>query len=189
MSLLAALVGYVLPHVETKAAPPRPWLYRAHLAAGIVLVVACFAVLGPGLRAVAASLFCLALVVVSLTDIEYRLIPNRVVLPGAVLVLALMTAAEPSLEWLLAALAAATALLLVALAYPEAMGMGDVKLALLMGAALGRGVGLALLVAVVAAALPSLAILVRRGWAGRKVGIPFGPFLALGSVVALLAGA
>ncbi|MER3411417.1 MAG: hypothetical protein C4305_03265 [Thermoleophilia bacterium] len=187
MALFAALVGYALPDVEAPD-PPRPWLCRLHLACGIGLVVACFVVFGPGLRAVAASLFCLALVLVTLTDLEYRLIPNRVVLPAAILVLVLMTAAEPRLEWLLAALAASGALLVLALVYPAGMGMGDVKLALLMGTALGRGVALALLVAVLAAALPSLVILARRGWAGRKVGIPFGPFLALGALVALFAG-
>lgn len=188
MSLLAAVVGYALPGVPAERRLPA-WVYRAHLACAPALVAACFALLGPGLRAVAASVFCLALVLVTLTDLEHRLIPNRVVLPAAALVLPLMEAAEPSLEWPVAALAASGALLCLALVYPGGMGMGDVKLALLMGAALGGEVGVGLLVGLVAAALPSLAILVRRGWAGRKVGIPFGPFLALGSLVALFAGA
>jgi leader peptidase (prepilin peptidase)/N-methyltransferase len=68
------------------------------------------------------------------------------------------------------------------------MGMGDVKLALLLGAALGRTVPVALMVGMVAALVPSVVILARHGRAGRKMGIPFGPFLALGSVVALFAG-
>jgi leader peptidase (prepilin peptidase)/N-methyltransferase len=78
--------------------------------------------------------------------------------------------------------------LVTALIYPAGMGMGDVKLALLMGAALGRGVAVALMLAMVLALLPSIVILVRHGKAGRKMGIPFGPFLALGSVIALFAG-
>lgn len=188
MALMSAVVGYALPGVEGEPQLPA-WVYRAHLAAGPALVAACFAVFGPGLRAIAAGVFCLALVIVTLTDLEHRLIPNRVVLPAAALVLVLMSAADPSPEWPLAALAAGGALLLVALAYPAGMGMGDVKLALLMGAALGRGVSAALAVAVLAAAVPSLAILVRHGRAGRKMGIPFGPFLALGSLVALFAAA
>jgi leader peptidase (prepilin peptidase)/N-methyltransferase len=67
--------------------------------------------------------------------------------------------------------------------------MGDVKLALLMGAALGRNVGVALMVGMVAAMIPGLFLLARHGSKARKMGIPFGPFLALGSVVALFWGA
>jgi leader peptidase (prepilin peptidase) / N-methyltransferase len=67
--------------------------------------------------------------------------------------------------------------------------MGDVKLALLMGAALGRYVSVALLVGMVAAMVPGLYLLARHGSKARKMGIPFGPFLALGSVVALFWGA
>ncbi len=188
MSLLAAVVAYALPGAPAGRRLPA-WAYRAHLAAAAASVAASVVVLGPGLRGVAAAVFCLSLVLVTLTDLEYRLIPNRVVLPAFALVLALMAAAEPSLEWPLAALAAAGALLVPALLYPAGMGMGDVKLALLMGAALGRGVGTALLVGLLAASLPALVILARRGWAGRKAAIPFGPFLAVGSLVALFAGA
>jgi leader peptidase (prepilin peptidase) / N-methyltransferase len=68
------------------------------------------------------------------------------------------------------------------------MGMGDVKLAFLMGAALGRTVPVALFVGMVAALVPGVVLLVRHGRAARKMGVPFGPFLALGSVVALFAG-
>jgi leader peptidase (prepilin peptidase) / N-methyltransferase len=66
--------------------------------------------------------------------------------------------------------------------------MGDVKLALLMGAALGRTVPVAMMVGMLAALVPSLYLLARHGAAARKMAIPFGPFLALGSVVALFAG-
>jgi leader peptidase (prepilin peptidase)/N-methyltransferase len=68
------------------------------------------------------------------------------------------------------------------------MGMGDVKLALLMGAALGRTVPVALMLGMVSALVPSIVLLARHGAAARKMGIPFAPFLALGSVVALFAG-
>jgi leader peptidase (prepilin peptidase)/N-methyltransferase len=185
MALLDAVLAHALPGVAAERALPA-WVYRAHLAAAALLLALSSALFSP-LRASAAAVFCLALVLVSLADLQHRLIPNRVVLPAAGLVLALMSAAEPSWEWPLAALAASGSLLVLALVYPAGMGMGDVKLAFLMGAALGRGVGLALLLAIVAAALPSLAILLRRGWEGRTVGIPFAPFLALGSLVALFA--
>jgi leader peptidase (prepilin peptidase)/N-methyltransferase len=68
------------------------------------------------------------------------------------------------------------------------MGMGDVKLALVLGAMLGRGVAVAIAVALVASALPAITILIRHGRRGRKIGIPFAPFLALGGAVALFAG-
>jgi leader peptidase (prepilin peptidase)/N-methyltransferase len=98
------------------------------------------------------------------------------------------TALEPSLEWILAALGASLFLFLAVLAYPAGMGMGDVKLALLMGAVLGKLVGVALMLGMFAALVPGLYLLARHGSAGRKMAIPFAPFLALGSVVALFAG-
>jgi leader peptidase (prepilin peptidase) / N-methyltransferase len=103
-------------------------------------------------------------------------------------VLALMTAADPSPRWAITATAASGFLLAAALAYPSGMGMGDVKLALLMGAALGGTVLVALMFAMVAALIPSVVLLARYGSKARKMAIPFAPFLALGSVVALFAG-
>jgi leader peptidase (prepilin peptidase)/N-methyltransferase len=96
---------------------------------------------------------------------------------------------HPSVVWLVAGAGAAAFLLVAALVRPGGMGMGDVKLALLLGVAVGRTVPLALVVALVAAAVPSVALLVRHGARGRTMGIPFAPFLAAGGIVALLAGA
>ena len=138
--------------------------------------------------AAVAAFFCAALVAVSATDLEHRIIPNRIVLPAAAVVLAANTALRPSPEWALGAVGASGFLLVAALAYPQGMGMGDVKLALLMGAALGRTVTVALMFGMVAAVVPGIYLLARHGSAGRKMGIPFGPFLALGSAVALFAG-
>ena len=138
--------------------------------------------------AAVAAFFCAALVTVSATDIEHRIIPNRIVLPAAAVVLAANTALHPSPEWAIGAVAASGFLLAAALAYPKGMGMGDVKLALLMGAALGRTVPVALMFGMVAALVPGIYLLVRHGSAARRMHIPFGPFLALGSVVALFAG-
>ncbi len=138
--------------------------------------------------AAVAAFFCAALVAVSATDIEHRIIPNRIVLPAAAVVLAANTALHPSPEWALGAVGASGFLLAAALAYPKGMGMGDVKLALLMGAALGRTVTVALMFGMVAALVPGIYLLVRHGSAARRMGIPFGPFLALGSVIALFAG-
>ena len=90
--------------------------------------------------------------------------------------------------WALGALGASGFLFAAALAYPKGMGMGDVKLALLMGAALGKTVSVAMMFGMVAALVPGIYLLARHGSEGRKMRIPFGPFLALGSVVALFAG-
>jgi leader peptidase (prepilin peptidase)/N-methyltransferase len=138
--------------------------------------------------AAVAAFFCLALVTVSATDIEHRIIPNRIVLPAAAIVLAANTALHPSPVWAIAAVATAGFLFAAALAYPKGMGMGDVKLALLMGAALGKSVSVAMMIGMVAALVPGVYLLARHGSAARKMRIPFGPFLALGSVVGLLAG-
>ena len=185
MSLFASVVSLTLPGVEPSPGRFRATWYRLLPVVAAVLVATCFAVFGLTPRGAVAGTFCLALVVVTATDLEYRLIPNRVVGPASVVVLAGMTIAEPSYEWLLAALAAAIFLFAFSIVSPQGMGMGDVKLAFLMGAGLGRGVAVALVVASLASLVPAVVILARHGRAGRKVGFPFGPFLAVGSVVAL----
>ncbi len=189
MTVLAAVIGRSLP--SAKDAPARlPALgYQALSVVAVGLAIASFAVFGLTLEGAAAAVFCLALVIVSAADLAYRLIPNRVVLPATAIVLVLMTAAEPSPEWALAAVGAGLALFALAFIYPAGMGMGDVKLALLMGAALGRGVLAAIMLAFVLAAIPAIGILIRHGRAGAKMGLPFGPFLALGSLVVLFLGA
>jgi leader peptidase (prepilin peptidase)/N-methyltransferase len=143
---------------------------------------------GPTGSAAVAAFFCAALVAVSATDLEHRIIPNWIVLPAAAIVLAANTALHPSPEWAIGAVGASGFLFAAALAYPKGMGMGDVKLALLMGAALGRTVPVALMFGMVAALVPGIYLLVRHGSAARKMRIPFGPFLALGSAIALFAG-
>jgi leader peptidase (prepilin peptidase) / N-methyltransferase len=135
-----------------------------------------------------AGFFCLALVAVSATDLEHRIIPNRIVVPAGLIVLVANTALHPGPQWAVGAVGASGFLLVSALAYPAGMGMGDVKLAFLMGAALGKTVPVALFLGVLAALVPGLILIARHGRAARKMGVPFGPFLALGSVVALFAG-
>jgi leader peptidase (prepilin peptidase)/N-methyltransferase len=187
MAVLDAVVGYALPSMRDEPRRLPQWGYRLLALAGAGLAVLSLVVFGPTLEGVAAAVFCLALAVVTAADLDYRLIPNRVVLPASVVVLALMTAFDGSPEWALAALAAGGGLLALALVYPAGMGMGDVKLAFLMGAALGRSVLPALMLAMLLAVIPAVALLVRHGRAGRTMGIPFGPFLALASIVVLFA--
>jgi leader peptidase (prepilin peptidase) / N-methyltransferase len=157
-------------------------------AATALLAGACGAVFGFTLEALIGALFCFVLVVVTRTDLEHRLIPDRIVLPGAVVVLALRTVDEPNVGWLLGGLGAGLALFLLVLAYPQGMGMGDVKLALFLGAGLGLGVIVALFLGFLAGAVPAIVLLARHGRAARKQAIPLGPFLALGGVIALFAG-
>lgn len=153
-----------------------------------VLLAGCVLAFGLSAEAAVAAFFCAVLVSVSAIDIEHRIIPNRIVLPATFVVLAANTARDLSPEWIIAGLAASGFLLAAALVYPAGMGMGDVKLALLMGVALGKTVPVALIVGMLAAMIPGIVLFARHGKKARKMGIPFGPFLALGSVVALFWG-
>ena len=153
-----------------------------------VLVTASVLLFGFTLEALVASFFCAVLVAVSSIDIEYRIVPNRIVLPAAAIVFGAQTILNPGPEWLLGALGAAGFLLLAALAYPRGMGMGDVKLALLLGAMLGRSVAVGLMIGFLAALVPAAILAVRHGSKARKMAIPFAPFLAFGGIVALFAG-
>ena len=163
-------------------------LYPAVELATAGLVAACFVVFGLSGEAVVAAFFCAVLVAVTATDLTHRIVPNRIVLPAAAVVLLAQTALYPSPEWAIGALGAAGFLFAAALAYPAGMGMGDVKLALLLGAMLGRLVAVGLMLGMLAALVPSAVLLARHGSAARKMGIPFAPFLAFGAVVALFVG-
>jgi leader peptidase (prepilin peptidase)/N-methyltransferase len=130
------------------------------------------------------------LVWLSAIDIERHVLPNVIVLPAAALVLVAQIVAFPdqTVEWVVSAAGAAGLLLVFVLIYPAGMGMGDVKLALLLGAALGRLVVVALLLGFIAAAIAGLVLIARRGIGARKQGIPLGPFLALGATLTLFLG-
>jgi leader peptidase (prepilin peptidase)/N-methyltransferase len=164
------------------------WRYPAVELATALLVAACFFRFGLTADALVASYVCAVMVVLSAIDLEHRILPDRITLPSAAIVLAANTLLHPSLEWAIAALAASLFLFLAVLAYPRGMGMGDVKLALVMGAALGRTVSVAMAIGFVTALVPAVLLIARHGSAARKMGIPFGPFLALGTVVALFFG-
>ena len=153
-----------------------------------LLVSACILAFGVTPEAAIAGFVCAVLVVITVTDLERRVIPNWVVLPAAAVVLAAQTAVRPSPVWAIAALGSSLALFLVALAYPGGLGMGDVKLALLIGATLGVVAPVALMIGMVCALVPSIVLLARHGSAARKMAIPLGPFLALGAVVGIFAG-
>jgi leader peptidase (prepilin peptidase)/N-methyltransferase len=135
--------------------------------------------------------FVLLLVPVTLIDLDHRIIPNKLMLLGTVVSVAILLLTDPDsiTEHLIAASAAGGFLLVAALAYPAGMGMGDVKLAFVMGLFLGRSVGPAMLVALVAGSVVGALIIARKGaQEGRKTAIPFGPYLALGGLVGLFFG-
>jgi leader peptidase (prepilin peptidase) / N-methyltransferase len=146
-----------------------------HTAADIVLGLILIAVLIP----------------IALIDLEHRVIPNRITLPAAVAAVAIGCALDPSgvPEQLIAGAAAGGFLLVFVLVYPRGMGMGDVKLAAMLGLYLGRSVAVALLAGVLLGTIAGVAVMARVGVArGRKTAMPFGPFLAIGAVIALFAG-
>ena len=194
--LAGAAVGPLADRVATNAPLHQPLLAAVPRSPRLPLVLGGTVVLGgmSGLvfgltfEAAIAAVFCWVLVVVTRTDLEHRLIPNHVVLPGTVIILASRTLDDPSVAWVCAAVVAATVLFVIALIYPRGMGMGDVKLAGFLGAGLGASVAVALFLGFLAALVPAAVMLVRHGRAARKRAIPLGPFLALGGVVAVFAG-
>jgi leader peptidase (prepilin peptidase)/N-methyltransferase len=163
----------------------------AELALGALWAVT-YLILGDGDEVALALglVLCALLVVITLTDLEQRVIPNAIVGIGAVVAIVAIAATDPGDlgERALAAAVAGGFLLLVALAYPRGMGMGDVKLVAMMGLYLGRAIAPAVLIGFAVGALVGLAMIARHGAAARKRAIPFGPFLALGGVIGLWFG-
>jgi len=161
------------------------------LALGALYAATVAVLWGDGGEIALGLVFVTMLTAVTLTDLERRLIPNKILLVTAIAGIAIAAVNDPGSlpERAIAATAAGGLLFAAALAYPRGMGLGDVKLAAVMGLFLGRDVGPALLVALLSGSLVGLATIARHGAAARKQAIPFGPFLALGGVVGLLAGA
>ena len=135
--------------------------------------------------------FVLVLVPVTFIDLDHRIIPNKITAVGAVAAIAIVAATRTDdlVEHLIAGAAAGGFLLIAALAYPAGMGMGDVKLAGVMGLFLGRAVGPAMLIGMLAGSVVGAAIIAKKGRAeGSKTAIPFGPYLAFGGIVGLFFG-
>lgn len=155
-----------------------------------ILVVLCLARFGLGAEAVLAAFFAVVLVVLAVIDLEERRIPDRIVLPAtaAMLVAQLVLFPDRVLTSVVAALAVAGFLLAANLISRGGIGMGDVKLGLLLGAGLGSDVVSAVLLGSIAGGVVGLVILIRGGAEARKRAIAYGPFLALGGIVALFAG-
>jgi leader peptidase (prepilin peptidase)/N-methyltransferase len=172
---------------EARISPRYP---LTELATGLLFVATVLVYRDDPAEAVIGLAFITMLAIVTLTDLEQRIIPNKVLLAGALLCVAIAAPTDPAglPERAIAAAAAGGVFFLVVLAYPAGMGLGDVKLAATMGLFLGRAVAPAILIALLAGSLFGIALLTRHGSKARKMAVPFGPFLALGGVVALLCG-
>ncbi len=171
-----------------RALPPRRRIVVA--CASVVLAAGCFARFGLSAHAFVGAILAVALALLTAIDLDRRLLPDAIVLPTLAVVLVLQIAFYPdhALEWVLAALAAALFFFVPFLIYPAGMGMGDVKLAALLGAALGKSVAVAIAVGLLAGGAFALLVIAREGVGARKKAIPFGPFLALGGLVVLFLG-
>jgi leader peptidase (prepilin peptidase)/N-methyltransferase len=159
------------------------------LVTGIVFALVALA-RGPHLELLVDLPFAAMLIAVADIDIEHRIVPNRILAPMAVWAIAASAVVRPDKlpELLIAGAAAFAFLLVAALVHPAGMGMGDVKLAGVMGLYLGLSVAPGMLIAFLTGSVVGVAILLRHGAGARKRGVPFAPFLALGGLVALVAG-
>lgn len=174
-------------HCEARVPLTYP-LLEAGLAAVFVGLLLAFE--GDGIEIALGAALAATLATITLTDLEHRRIPNVILIVSALIGVALLVLGDRDAlaDHLIAAAAAFAALFLVALAYPRGMGMGDVKLAGVMGLYLGKAVAPALLIGFAVGALYGLALIARHGAEARKQAVPFGPFLALGGIVALFVG-
>jgi leader peptidase (prepilin peptidase) / N-methyltransferase len=134
--------------------------------------------------------FVASLIALAAIDLELQILPNKIVYPmaawGAIAAAIVDTGDLP--EHLIAGAAAFVALLIVVIAVPGGMGMGDVKLAGTMGLYLGLSIAPAMLIAFFSGTLIGLGIIAREGSSARKKKVPFGVFLALGGIAGVLVG-
>ena len=171
----------------TPSGVPRPHVAALPLAAAVAVLA--FAASPFGARAFLAAILAGTLVVLSAIDIQRGVVPNRIVLPAIGIVLSLRIAFYPAHagEWIAAGLIAGAVFLLPRLLDPNAIGMGDVKLAALIGFALGWGVALAVPAAFLCAFPAAVLVVARGGLAARKSTLPFAPFLSLGALIVVFA--
>jgi prepilin signal peptidase PulO-like enzyme (type II secretory pathway) len=171
----------------TSPSARRRWIVcivTAVLFAALALQIGINAELAPAL------LLTALIVPASAIDLRYRIIPDAINLPGAVAVLVLAVIAQPDrwLEFLLGGLLGAFFLFVPSIISRGGMGMGDVKMMLMIGFCLGQYVLVALFFGFLLSLIPSFAMFVTKGWKARKITFPFGPFLAAGAMIALLWG-
>ena len=175
---------------KTRELLPRGLSAAAVAAVSVGLLALSFADFGMSGRALVGALLCPLLAVLAAIDAKHRLLPNDIVLPGALLMALLVAAVDPGgfFEHLWAGLALGFFLFLFATIFPSGLGMGDAKLGLLLGLALGSRTLAAMMVAFAGLFVAALWILATQGISARKQAIPFGPFIALGGILAFFLG-
>jgi leader peptidase (prepilin peptidase)/N-methyltransferase len=170
---------------------PISWRYPAVEATAALLCALCVLKFGADSDVWLPLVFVLLLIPITLIDLEFAIIPNSLTLIGAVAAIALTAAfnSDHLVAHLIAGAAAGAFFLIAAIVYPAGMGMGDVKLAGVMGLVLGRAVAPAIFAALLLGTIVGAGVMARYGVReGRKKGIPFGPWLAAGSLVGLFFG-
>lgn len=191
MSSTDVLATPVPAVAEPPDSAPRTWGVPRHPALPVIaasLALLALARLGADGAGLVAAFTLAVLTVLSAVDLEHRILPNVVVLPAFAVVLVMQLAFHPgdALQWIGAAVAAAGFLAAPRLVSRQSVGMGDVKLGLLLGAALGWGVFGAIVIGCLAIVPVALVLLARGQEKVRKTHVPFGPFLALGALVTFL---
>jgi leader peptidase (prepilin peptidase) / N-methyltransferase len=206
-AVLAALVGacagvgavryahrLAVSAVDTAEGPPPHTSWRRTLATaalGALLSAGVVIARHPTVDRVLGVALVAVLVIASATDLATRRIPNRLTGPAALLAILLGAVLHPSGVGgqLIASVAAGGFLLIFAVVRSTGLGMGDVKLAAVLGLYLGGAVTVALFAGLLAAGIGGLGVIARLGVGrGRRTAIPLGPFLALGGIVAVLCG-
>jgi leader peptidase (prepilin peptidase)/N-methyltransferase len=186
------VLGWLLLHGRCRSChEPISGRYPVVEATCAALAVLVLATKHSGHDIVLGLLLIAVLIPVALIDLDRRIIPNRITLPAAIAAVIAGAATRPSgvPEQLIAGAAAGGFLMIFVLAYPRGMGMGDVKLAAVLGLFLGRSVAVAILSGTLIGAVVGAVVMARVGVnAGRKTAVPFGPFLALGGLIAVFAG-
>lgn len=171
-------------------APISPRYPLIELATGMLYVAVVAAAWDDPARIALGLMLVTALVPITAIDLEHRRIPNKITGPTAIALIIAGTALDPGgqLDRLMWAAIVALPFFALALALSKSMGLGDAKLMGVMGLALGRAVVPGLFVAFLAGTLVGIAIMLRHGRKSRKTAVPFGPFLALGALVAFFVG-
>jgi prepilin signal peptidase PulO-like enzyme (type II secretory pathway) len=182
------------PAAESTATESRPLAEllptgtASALVAGgaLALVVASFAKYGLTGKALLGAVFCPTLVLLAAIDAKHKLLPNAIILPASLAVGLIVAASTPGdFLWHLAAGAALGGFFfLFGTIFAGSIGMGDAKLGFLIGLALGAQTFGAAIIAFAGLLVAALFILATRGASARKDAIPFGPFLALGGILA-----
>jgi leader peptidase (prepilin peptidase)/N-methyltransferase len=175
-----------MPLDVTGPARRSPALAIAAAIVAAVLVAWTLVHFGVGANGIAWSVVQIVLVFIAWFDLLTRRIPNVVVVPAAIAAIVLRIAFDRDglLECVLAGAIAFAVFLVLALLVRGGLGMGDVKLAALIGVLLGRDAATALILGAFLGGVAGLVLIVRG--ASRRTSLAYGPYLAAGAVVVIL---